>query len=218
MLRVIVRKELLEHLVTLRFALGSALVVALFAVGALAWNARSAEQTARFIAGEQEADAQRERRASSGLFYVAYGADVWCPPSAAGLLSGGYSQGLPNVASTSAFEVGQLQPRADRNPWLFRRDLDWTFTVGLLGSLLALLLAHDAIAGEKERGTLRQTLANRVPRDTLLWGKFLATMLALAAPMLVGATAALLIVGLGSPAGVPSEMVWAAPAVLAGGL
>lgn len=217
MLRVILRKELLEQLVTLRFAIGFALAVSLFAVGALAWNARYAEQTARFAAGQQEYDAARQRQASDGLFYVSHGSDLWCPPSPAGLLSGGYSQGLPNVAHTSSFQVSGLEPRADRNPWLFRRDLDWSFTIGLLGTLLALLLTHDAVAGEKERGTLRQALANQVPRVTLLWGKYLATMASLAGPILVGATVALLIVGMGSAAGIPREAAWAVPGVLVGG-
>lgn len=50
---------------------------------------------------------------------------------------------------------------------------DFLFLVQIVFSLLAVLLAFDMIAGEKERGTLKALLSNSVPRDSILIGKFI---------------------------------------------
>lgn len=52
--------------------------------------------------------------------------------------------------------------------------------------LIALLLAHDAIAGEVERGTLILTLAYPVARWQLMAGKFLGHLAILALAALLG--------------------------------
>src|ERR1051325_11113052 len=48
-------------------------------------------------------------------------------------------------------------------------DLDFIFQIVL--SLFAILFAYDAINGEKERGTLRLSFANPIPRHTYILGK-----------------------------------------------
>jgi ABC-2 type transport system permease protein len=60
-------------------------------------------------------------------------------------------------------------------------DLEFLFQVVL--SLFAILLGFDAISGEKERGTLRLTFANAVPRATYIIGKLTGATLALAVPL-----------------------------------
>jgi ABC-type transport system involved in multi-copper enzyme maturation permease subunit len=62
-------------------------------------------------------------------------------------------------------------------------DLDFIFQIVL--SLFAILFAYDAVNGEKERGTLRLTFANAVPRSTYILGKIAGSFLALAIPLLV---------------------------------
>lgn len=62
-------------------------------------------------------------------------------------------------------------------------DLEFIFQVVL--SLLAVVLAFDAVSGEKERGTLRQVLSNAVPRHTFILGKMIGTSLALTVPLLL---------------------------------
>ena len=52
-------------------------------------------------------------------------------------------------------------------------------------SLIALLFASDVISGEKESGTLRAMLANRLPRDSILMGKIGGGFLALWMPFLL---------------------------------
>lgn len=72
--------------------------------------------------------------------------------------------------------------------------IDWVFIIGVLLSLTALLLTHDAIIGEKESGTLKLVMANSLTRHTLLWGKFFGTMMVLVKVLLLGLTLNLLLI------------------------
>ena len=82
--------------------------------------------------------------------------------------------------------------------------LDFLFLVSTVFSLLALLFTFDAIAGEKEVGTLRIILANAIPRDLFLWSKLIGGYLVFVVPFLVSFIVGLLLlvwqgIGLGEP-------------------
>jgi ABC-type transport system involved in multi-copper enzyme maturation permease subunit len=62
-------------------------------------------------------------------------------------------------------------------------DLEFIFTIVL--SLFAILFAYDAVNGEKERGTLRLSFANAVPRDKFILGKLIGSFIALSVPLLI---------------------------------
>lgn len=62
-------------------------------------------------------------------------------------------------------------------------DLNFIFTIVL--SLFAILFAFDAISGEKERGTLRLSFANAVPKDKFILAKLIGSFLALSVPLLI---------------------------------
>jgi len=65
------------------------------------------------------------------------------------------------------------------------RFLDLNFIFQIVLSLFAILFAYDAVNGEKERGTLRLTLANAVPRSIYIAGKIAGSFIALAVPLLI---------------------------------
>ena len=71
--------------------------------------------------------------------------------------------------------------------------LDFVFVVSTVFSLLALLFTFDAVAGEREAGTLRVTLANALPRDTFLWSKLIGGYLVFIIPFLVSLMIGLLL-------------------------
>lgn len=54
--------------------------------------------------------------------------------------------------------------------------VDVAFVVQVILSLMVIFIGYQAIAGEKERGTLRLMMANKLPRDTVLIGKFFGGM------------------------------------------
>ena len=194
MLGVLVWKELLEHLRSLRFAVSFATIVGLFILGAAVWNLRIAEERQGYRLGVEEYEETiRDAAESPGKLSSSH---LWLPTAGLTFASGGYSRSLPNVAICQESRVSGFEQRADRNPMLFRIDPDWVFIAGTLGTLMALLLVYDGVAGEKERGCLRQLLANRVPRDQVLIAKYLAGLAMAAAPILTGAVAAVTIIQL----------------------
>ena len=73
---------------------------------------------------------------------------------------------------------------------------DFLFITKVLLSLLTILFAFDAIAGERERGTLQLMLANTVSRGQLLLGKFLGGYLSITTPFLSAALIVLLLLAL----------------------
>jgi len=57
--------------------------------------------------------------------------------------------------------------------------------VGYFAAIMGLALGVDAISGEREKGTLKITLAQPVFRDTLINGKFLAALFAISLATLI---------------------------------
>lgn len=72
--------------------------------------------------------------------------------------------------------------------------IDLTFIVTILLSLAALVFAYDAVSGDKEDGTLKLTLANTVPRSTVLAAKLLGGMITLFVPFLLSVAAGLVVI------------------------
>ncbi|MYI93346.1 ABC transporter permease subunit [Candidatus Poribacteria bacterium] len=100
----------------------------------------------------------------------------------------GITQGPPALVSTSLFYL--------------LGHLDFLFLVGTVFSLLALLFTFDAVAGEREAGTLRITLANALPRDLFLWSKLIGGYIVFIVPFLVSFLfGLLLLVSQGFPLG-----------------
>ena len=65
-------------------------------------------------------------------------------------------------------------------------QMDWVLVISVVLSFVAILFTFDAISGERERGTLRLTLSNSVPRSQILIGKFCGVLLSIGLPFLVG--------------------------------
>ena len=218
MLGVILWRELLDHLQSLRFAVGFVLIVGCFVASAVSWNIRHARDTTTHQQVVQEAERRMVVVARGGAMNLSLGgAELRRPLSPLGFVAGGHDRGMPNHIHVNDQGI-TLEQRGDRNPLLLRRDIDWAFIIGLLGTLLALLLTHDGVAGEKEAGTLRQTLANPVPRHLLLVGKYAASLLSVSIPVLVGAALALLLMALAGSIELSAEVWGSALASLAAGV
>ncbi|MBN2415077.1 ABC transporter permease subunit [bacterium] len=72
-------------------------------------------------------------------------------------------------------------------------SIDFAFTVRVVLSLIVIFLAYNAIAEEKEQGTLKLALSNSVPRDKVLLGKFFGGMIVIFAAVTVSLLCATLI-------------------------
>ena len=64
-------------------------------------------------------------------------------------------------------------------------SIDIVFIFEVVLSLLALIFAYDALAGERERGTLRLVLTHPVRRGHILLAKYISAMLCLLVPLIM---------------------------------
>ena len=92
-------------------------------------------------------------------------------------------------------------PHATLNLKNIRPDtikVDWIFVIGYVLSLVAILFTFDSISGERAHGTLRLTLANPVPRHTVLIGKFLGALVSISVPFTLAVLINLLVISTSS--------------------
>ena len=196
---VLLKKEILEHVLSLRLMLAFVLIVLLLLASSLLFvsNYRAQLEDYGRQTSENQAALSSNISGPQGLF-VAFSwgrQSIYRRPNPVGFVTEGREKDLPNVFKVSAFRLEGPDYSQRGNPLLGDFDvLDWAFIVGIVLSFVAILLASDAINGEKQRGTLRLMLANPVPRARLLIAKYVSTMILLAIPLLLGAVASLLLI------------------------
>ncbi len=99
------------------------------------------------------------------------------PPSMLPLFNGAYDV-LPDefrVRSDSA-TINPLSGDLMPLDWLFPK-IDLSFIIGVLMTLLAILLAHESVTGDRDQGALKLILAGPIRRRTVLACKLLGVIL-----------------------------------------
>jgi len=112
-----------------------------------------------------------------------------------------FVQGLEKRMSRPAYYSFHQELEFDDVPYTnFLIDMyskpDLMYLVQIAMSLLALLFVFQSICGEREKGTLRLMLANAVPRDTILLGKWVGGYIGLVIPFLLAVGVGLLALNL----------------------
>ena len=215
MLAAIVKRELLDHLSSLRFGLALVLTVGLMVLNALSFVGGSYEfrrdHYLKQVQAQQEIGRSHAQRGLWKLILHAGQEYIYKKPSTLMFCAAGANDALPERLWTRGGEnsynnvkfydpfvliywdiIDIWAPKASQ--LLETQAVDWVFIIGGLLSLMALLFTFDAFIGEKERGTLKLVMAQSLPRHTLLLGKFLGAMLALAIALSLAIVVNLLIV------------------------
>jgi ABC-2 type transport system permease protein len=201
MIQTIARKELLETLRSGRFRLAAGITLLLL-VGALAAGSAQVQREAAERSAAAEADraawtGQGENNPHSAAHY-----GMWAFKPASPLAA--FDPGVTPYTGTSLFmeahavQDARYRPAEDAPPGARLGTLSAALVLQLFIPLLLLLLAYDAFAGERERGTLRQLLSLGVRPRSLLAGKALGVALPVATVLggaLLLALVALFVVG-----------------------
>jgi ABC-type transport system involved in multi-copper enzyme maturation permease subunit len=195
MIRQIVYKEVLENLLSLRFALSVLLTVSLFVVCGYVFVKGYGEQSKDYWNKTNE-NLSALREESSQLYKVAfYKQGLYRKPQPLGLCAEGFEQSLPNFFKVNAFTADLPETKGQANFALPHfSHVDWILIISLILSFAALVFTYDTICGEKEDGTLRLTMANTIPRHKVLLGKYVGTMITLVIPLIIGMLVSLIIV------------------------
>jgi ABC-type transport system involved in multi-copper enzyme maturation permease subunit len=195
MIRLIIFKEILENLLSLRFVLSLVLVISLFAASGFVFVSKYTDQSADYWRETNKNLAALRERADA-LYEVAfYEQTVWREPKLLSLCAEGFEKTLPNYFRFNVFTADLPGVKGRGNFALSHfSDIDWVFIISTVLSFVALVLAYDSISGEREAGTLRLMLANTIPRYKVLLGKYFGAMFTLAIPLMVGLLVSLIIV------------------------
>ena len=195
MLMTLIQKEIMHHILSVRFV-ALLLMCALLIPLTLSINYRRYSQNltdyqesvkrTRAEAKENPSNAQDPNVEVSKLFLKPTPLSVFANgieealPTYLGMTRNGVRQGSAGVSQASvAYALG---------------NLDFLFIVGTVFSLLALLFTFDAVAGEREAGTLRINLSNPLPRDVFLWSKLIGGYIVFVVPFLVSFLLGLLLI------------------------
>jgi ABC-type transport system involved in multi-copper enzyme maturation permease subunit len=196
MFRILFKKELLENIQNHRFLLALLLCLVIVPLGFYVNQKDHADRQALY----EETVKDYEQTRATVADFMKNGGSAFRPSAPMGLLASGIEMVLPNAVETKGYisnRGAQVQFNNGRRldnpfPVLYGR-LDLVFIVTVVLSVLVMIFAFNAVAGEKERRTLAQVLANSVPRPTVIAAKAAASGLLIATAFLAGVTAGVLV-------------------------
>jgi len=208
MIRQIIRKEILGNLLSFRFSLSLLLIIVLFAVSGFVFAGKYKQQSRDYWDKTNE-NLTGLNTQSRQLYRLAfYRQSVWREPKPLALCTEGFEKSLPNCFTFDIFssDLPEIKGRGNFTLSHFS-NIDWAFVVSVILSFMALVFTYDSISGEKEDGTLRQMLANTIPRYEVLLGKYLGVVLTIGIPLFIGLLVSLIIV-IASNVAVLSGLAW----------
>jgi ABC-type transport system involved in multi-copper enzyme maturation permease subunit len=193
MLSLLIVKEIRAHVLSFRFALAFALLLVLI-VCSVEIIALGYDRQVNSYA--EAARAQKEKMAEAADFrQMRYsGIEVDRRPNPLSVFAVGLEKEMSRSISISQMREARLGRSKYPNPlYVLFPAPDLLYIVNIVGSLLAVLFAFDAICGEQEGGTLRLLLAQSLPGHTLLLAKWIGGYIALIIPSVTALLCALLV-------------------------
>ena len=191
MFLTLIRRELLDNLMTFRFAAAVVIMLLLVVANTVVlikdYEQRLADYNTAVKTHRQEL--LRESKTYSYAMLGPWGMHVDRPPNPLSIFNTGLDKRLGNkIAISHIFTptIWDADKYAADNP-LFNilTSIDIVLIFQGILSLLALIFAYDAIAGEYEHGTLRLVLSHPVGRGYILFAKYIGAMVCLLVPLLM---------------------------------
>lgn len=185
MLSTLISRELLDNLMTFRFV-ATFIIMLLLVVTSTSVLINDYD---RRLASYNAAVKSNHERSLERKTYSSGSWDVVRPPNLMSIFNVGLDKRLSNEIFSSCGLVPTLwdgQKQGSTNPLLnLFTSIDIVFIFEVILSLMALIFAYDALAGERERGTLRLVLTNPVSRAKILLAKYISAMICLLVPLLI---------------------------------
>ena len=186
MLKTIIKKEILETITSAKFIftflLCAILILLSIYTGISNCQADQKEFSTAVALNKRNLESQPSYLALAGL-----GTKINRPPQVLSAIASGVDEAVGRVATVNvAHDPNLVDSKYESNPvFSIFGALDLTFIVKIVLSLFAILFTYDAIVGEKEKGTLRLALSNKVPRDRLILGKVIGGFISLLIPLVI---------------------------------
>ena len=188
---LLIRKELLDQLLSLRFAMACVicLVIMLSSTFVLTKDYKEA------LADYRTNTVMHKNEIEESQDFTWGGIKLDKPLNPMQIFFKGVDRDLTTTAQVSGLREAQFEADYEGNPVSFLfPSIDLQFFIGIVMSLLALAFSYDAVAGEKELGTLKLLMSYSVPRDQVLLSKWIGGYLALIMPFLLAVLSGLVVV------------------------
>ncbi|MCY4567704.1 MAG: ABC transporter permease subunit, partial [Candidatus Poribacteria bacterium] len=193
MLKTLIRRELLNNLMTFRFA-AVLLITLLLVVANTVVLIQDYEQRLESYNDAVRTHYQELRAAKT---YSTMTILVDRAPNPLSIFNVGLDKRLGNLVGIYHGFMPTLwnaQMHGTDNPFIaFFSSIDIVFIFEVVLSLMGLIFAYDAIAGERERGTLRLVLAQPIGRGQILLAKYISAMACLLVPLILSLLFALIL-------------------------
>lgn len=194
MLRDIITKEIQDMIMSPRFVftflLCTILILLSIYTGINNYQAEQKEYSAAVALNRKNLESQQTYGTLAGL-----GTKINRKPQVLSTVVNGVQEAVGRVATVNiAYDPSMIDSKYSSSPiFAIFGALDLIFIVKIVLSLFAILFTYDAIVGEKERGTLKLALSNRIPRDRLILGKAIGGFISLLIPLVIPVVLGLLI-------------------------
>ena len=193
MLKTLIRRELLDNLMTFRFA--AVLLITLLLVVAntvvLIQDYEQRLESYNDSVKRHHQDLRNSKTYSTSYLFIDRA------PNPLSIFNVGLDKRLGNyIGIYHGFmpTLWDARMHGTDNPFIaFFSSLDIVFVFEVILSLMGLIFAYDAIAGERERGTLRLVLAQPIGRGQILLAKYISAMVCLLVPVILSLIFALLL-------------------------
>ena len=187
MLITLIRRELLDNLMTFRFAAAVFITLLLVVANTVVLLKDYEQRLSAYNTATQES--HQELREQKVYSRYAMALIVHRSPNPLSIFNLGLDKQVGNeIAVYHAFvpTIWDAVKHGADNPFLnLFTSIDIALVFQGVLSLLALVFAYDALAGERERGTLRLVLTHPIRRGYILFAKYISAMLCLLVPLLI---------------------------------
>jgi ABC-type transport system involved in multi-copper enzyme maturation permease subunit len=207
MLKTLIRKEITETILDLRFWIVTALFLILIPLGMYVSRKDYERRLANY---QQEHQMYREHYGKDvGSFVEAQG---FRPPPLLSIFALGLDPFMPDKAITSRSGLVRAakEPGIDNPESLLFGKADYLFNVSFIVSLAALIFTFNRISGEREKGTLRLIISSSTRRGDILLAKIVGNYIVLLVPFVIALLAALIILNTSADIPVWSPGLWSA--------
>ncbi len=194
MFRHLLYKEILTHLMSLRFAL-AALLCAAVVISGIMVRSESFYRSLNDYNHAYALQTAREKKLDHPSAIVWNGLRLHLKPEPLQVFAQGVDERRGLTVSINAHQLpkvlaqGWIDPVAALFP-----GMDLVNFIGIVMSLMAIVFGYDTVCGEKEDGTLRLMLSYPVPRDLVLIAKWVGGFAVLLIPLLCAVIAGVALV------------------------
>ena len=186
MLMTLIQKEMMFHVLSVRFVALLLMCVLLIPLTLSISYRRYSQNRVDYQEAVKRASTEGKENPPSALDPTTEVSKFFLKPTPLSVFANGLEGALPDYLGVTRNGVRQGSTElAEASVAYTFGNLDFLFIVGTVFSLLALLFTFDAVAGERESGTLRMNLSNTVPRDVFLWSKLIGGYIVFVIPFLV---------------------------------